>query len=450
MEGDRAKILLVRDDREDHRHFRERLAESPRVAFEIALVANYDGGLAMGQSGRHEIALVDDRPGVRVGLGFIREAVARGCRSPFVLRAEHDDVVDAAALGAGVVASLVNGQFDVKIMARSSRLGTRRGQRGPALDVTERTEVQRENRALESELRRRLGRMAALRRIDVAINAGHDLGRTLDVVVGEVVEQLQVDAADVLVCDPKSSSLECAAHRGFRTTAMPQARLALERSVAGQVALERRPQHLTDLTQSPRPFARAAALHEEGFLAYSAVPLVAKGHVRGVLEVFHRGPLEPGPEWFDFLGALADQTAIALDNAALLDGLKRSNAELAAAYDATIEGWSHALDLRDRETEGHSRRVTDMTVQLARSMGVPEEGLVQIRRGALLHDIGRWASPMSSCSSPASSPRTSGRSCAGTRRWPSRCSGRSNSSGRRWTYRTATTSGGTAPAIRAG
>lgn len=67
--------------------------------------------------------------------------------------------------------------------------------------------------------------------------------------------------------------------------------------------------------------------------------------------------------------------------------------ELAAAYEATLEGWAHALDLRDRETEGHSRRVTDLTVRLARVMGVSEADCVHIRRGALLHDIGKMGIP---------------------------------------------------------
>jgi putative nucleotidyltransferase with HDIG domain len=67
--------------------------------------------------------------------------------------------------------------------------------------------------------------------------------------------------------------------------------------------------------------------------------------------------------------------------------------ELATAYECTLEGWARALDLRDRETEGHSRRVTDLTLQLARAMGVSEAECVHIRRGALLHDIGKMGIP---------------------------------------------------------
>jgi putative nucleotidyltransferase with HDIG domain len=77
----------------------------------------------------------------------------------------------------------------------------------------------------------------------------------------------------------------------------------------------------------------------------------------------------------------------------LFDDLQESNAELEIAYQATLEGWVRALDLRDKETEGHTQRVTTLTVRLAQSLGVDEEGLLHIRRGALLHDIGKMAIP---------------------------------------------------------
>ena len=66
---------------------------------------------------------------------------------------------------------------------------------------------------------------------------------------------------------------------------------------------------------------------------------------------------------------------------------------MALAYDATIEGWSRALDLRDKETEGHTQRVTQQTLELARRMGIPERELTQVRYGALLHDIGKMGVP---------------------------------------------------------
>ena len=77
----------------------------------------------------------------------------------------------------------------------------------------------------------------------------------------------------------------------------------------------------------------------------------------------------------------------------MLDDLNRTNIDLTQAYDTTLEGWSRALEMRDHETEGHTRRVAEMTVKIARALGIPEEGLVHIRRGALLHDIGKMGIP---------------------------------------------------------
>jgi putative nucleotidyltransferase with HDIG domain len=157
--------------------------------------------------------------------------------------------------------------------------------------------------------------------------------------------------------------------------------------------MERHIVHIPNLAEAINGFKRSPLLPEEGFITYYGVPLIAKGQVRGVLEVFHRVLFNPDAEWLNFLETLSSQAAIAIDNAALFNELQRSNIELTFAYDATLEGWSHALDLRDKETEGHALRVTEMTVKLARAMGVNEAELVDVRRGALLHDMGKMGIP---------------------------------------------------------
>ena len=120
---------------------------------------------------------------------------------------------------------------------------------------------------------------------------------------------------------------------------------------------------------------------------------MAKGLIKGVLEVYQNGPISLDQEQRTFLDMLAGQAAIAIDSAQLFENLQGSNVELMMAYDETIEGWSQAMDLRDKETEGHSRRVTQMTVKLASSFGSSPDELIHIRRGALLHDIGKLGVP---------------------------------------------------------
>ncbi|MBI4315333.1 MAG: MEDS domain-containing protein [Chloroflexi bacterium] len=246
---------------------------------------------------------------------------------------------------------------------------------------------------LHEQMERQVRRLVALHTIDSAISASLDLRLTLNVLLDNVVAQLGVDAADVLLFKPDSHMLEHAAARGFRGRAIERTRLRLGEGHAGLAALERRVTTAVDLTANATPYARASLLAEEGFASQHVAPLVVKGQIKGVLEIFHRARFDPGAEWLDFFETLAIQTAIAIDNAALFDGLQRSNIELALAYDATIEGWSHALDLRDKETEGHTRRVTELSLQLARALGVTDAERVHFRRGALLHDIGKMGVP---------------------------------------------------------
>lgn len=134
-------------------------------------------------------------------------------------------------------------------------------------------------------------------------------------------------------------------------------------------------------------------VEQEGFASYIAMPLISKGKVKGVLEVFQGSLLQPYQEWLDFFNTLAGQAAIAVENASLFGHLQATNEELIEAYDATIEGWSRALELHDRETKGHTMRVTDLTLALAQAMQVDEVRLIHMRRGALLHDIGKLGIP---------------------------------------------------------
>jgi HD-GYP domain-containing protein (c-di-GMP phosphodiesterase class II) len=196
--------------------------------------------------------------------------------------------------------------------------------------------------------------------------------------------------------------LEYAASLGFRTSALRHTQIRLGEGHAGVAAVENRIVSIPNLKEEDTGFTRSPLFKGEDFITYCGVPLVAKGQVKGVLEIFHRSPLEPDEEWFEFLDALALQAAIAIDNNSLFYELERSNMDLILAYDSTIEGWSRALDYRDKETEGHSQRVTELTINIARELGMNEEELVHVRRGALLHDIGKMGIPDSILLKPGS------------------------------------------------
>ncbi|NOY99320.1 MAG: PAS domain S-box protein [Chloroflexi bacterium] len=238
----------------------------------------------------------------------------------------------------------------------------------------------------------RLKRVQALRNVDMAITGSLDPRLTLRILLDEVTTQLKIDAASVLLLNPHTQVLEYAAGRGFITKSIERSRLRLGEGYAGRAALERRVLNITDFSQA-EDSVRKQVLRDDNFVAYCAVPMIAKGRVLGVLETFHRTRLTTDGEWVDFLEALAGQAAIAVENAQLFHDMEQSNVELRMAYDATIEGWSRAMDLRDRETEGHTRRVTELTLRLAQVMGLRDEQLVHMRRGALLHDMGKLGVP---------------------------------------------------------
>jgi response regulator RpfG family c-di-GMP phosphodiesterase len=257
---------------------------------------------------------------------------------------------------------------------------------GTAQDITERKQA-------EVQIRQQLARLTALRTIDQAITSSFDMGFTLDIVLSQVITHLQVDAAGILLLDPTGQVLEYRATRGFRSAGMHKARVHLTDSLAGRVVTERRALYVDNMGKRSQNYPTASLPAGEDFVSYYGLPLITKGKVNGVMELFQHTPLLPYAEWTNFLETLAGQAAIAIDNASLFETLQRTNVELEQAYDATIEGWSHALDLRDRETEGHTLRVTEMALKLARLMDMDEDKLTHMRRGGLLHDIGKLGVP---------------------------------------------------------
>ncbi|GIV66453.1 MAG: hypothetical protein KatS3mg047_0846 [Bellilinea sp.] len=98
---------------------------------------------------------------------------------------------------------------------------------------------------------------------------------------------------------------------------------------------------------------------------------------------------------------LAGQAAIAIEDIQLLTDLQYHINELQAAYDTTLQGWAKALEIRDAETQNHSHRVTQITLDLAKKLGVEESQLIHIRRGTLLHDIGKMGIPDAILNKPA-------------------------------------------------
>lgn len=236
-------------------------------------------------------------------------------------------------------------------------------------------------------------RFQVLRTIDAAIMASFDSRVTYEVILEQVVNILELDSADILILDPHSQLLQYAAGRGFRTGSLQHTNLRIGEGYAGMAAMDRRVVQVRDLADAPGEMRRSPKFQDEGFKLYLGVPLIARGQVKGILELFHRTSIGFEPEWMDFLEILSGQVAIAIDNATLLKELQQANVELSLAYEATLESWSQVQEMRETGTTGHNQWLAELTVRLAQALNLTGSSLMHIRRGALLYDIGKIAIP---------------------------------------------------------
>lgn len=235
-------------------------------------------------------------------------------------------------------------------------------------------------------------KLTTLRDIDSAIASSTDLRVTLNILMDHTLRHLKVDAVDILLYHPELQSLTYLCSAGFRSASPTRPLMRIGEGLAGQVVMKGRIEQIPNLQESGEA-RRDPLLMREGFVSYIGVPLIVKGQIKGLFEIFNRSPIAPNDEWMQFLQTLSGQAAIAIDNSQLFDNLQRSNQEIRQAYDTTLEGWAHALELRDRETEGHTRRVTRLTMDLARHMKINDDELINMYRGVLLHDIGKMGVP---------------------------------------------------------
>jgi len=189
--------------------------------------------------------------------------------------------------------------------------------------IADRTGLAAENAQLYVDAISRLERLTALRSVGLAITASPDLRLILRVILDQVTAGLGVDAADVLLLDEKDGTLGSVASTGFQSTSIPDYRLPVDESLPGRAVIGRRIETVTALGAFTQ-FRRRSLFAREGFKAYGAVPLIARGKLTGVLEVFHRNQLQPDQEWLEFLEALGSEAAIAIDNAGMHERLEKT------------------------------------------------------------------------------------------------------------------------------
>lgn len=254
---------------------------------------------------------------------------------------------------------------------------------------------------LRSESDRRMAGLQALDETGRIIAETTDDANALVMYLERVTEHLRLDAARLFLFRSATSRLECAAVTGFRH-AVPEPFY-----VSGDTPLLQAVTSKQVVVSRPADSNFHSEWKEEDFVAVHSVPLVCEGELKGVMELGDRVGRQPESEWNCLLGALASRAALLLDRAVgtaevrerlgilqrQYSGYQHQFYELSSSFDSTLEKLAHALDVRNMEPEGHTFRVAEYTIKLGRHLGLSEEDLVHLRRGALLHNIGKIAIP---------------------------------------------------------
>jgi putative nucleotidyltransferase with HDIG domain len=165
--------------------------------------------------------------------------------------------------------------------------------------------------------------------------------------------------------------------------------------------LTKSPIYLYDARIEPLSPAEQIVVNARHLISILYFPLLLKEEVIGIFIVgtTNETRLFTNDE-IDLCHILAYEVSLAIANAQLYRKAQQALIDLARTYDATLEGWSHVLDMRDHATDEHTQRVTRLTLALAEKMGIPKSEMGHIRRGALLHDIGKIAIPDSILQKP--------------------------------------------------
>jgi putative nucleotidyltransferase with HDIG domain len=246
--------------------------------------------------------------------------------------------------------------------------------------------------SVSDQLKLKQSQLRALMSVGQVINSSLGLRRVLEEVMDSLISLMRAERGFLMLREP-NGELVVRIARGIAHISLDEEAFIVSRSVVRKVVESNAPVLTTNAQVDPR-FDAQMSIAAYQLRSILCVPLKLKDDLIGVLYVdnrAHAGIFKEND--LELISAFADQAAVAIDSARLFEDLQESHRELERAYQATLEGWVRALDLRDKETEGHTQRVTILTHRLARSMGVSDAQLVHMTRGALLHDIGKMAIP---------------------------------------------------------
>jgi putative nucleotidyltransferase with HDIG domain len=248
------------------------------------------------------------------------------------------------------------------------------------------------------EMQSKQNQLKALMEIGSVINSSLGRKRVLEEVMDSLIKLMRAERGFLILIDPIDGKRKIETSRGIDHINLDEEAFSGSTTIVRKVADTREPVLTTNAQEDPR-FGAQESIIAFNLRSILCAPLKLKDKLIGVLYVDNR--VRTGiflESDLRLITAFADQAAVAIDNANLIENLKKTNSELEKAkmeleiaYEATLRGWVNALDMRDKETEGHTQRVTVLTQRLAQKMGVDRDAIEHITRGALLHDIGKMA-----------------------------------------------------------
>jgi putative nucleotidyltransferase with HDIG domain len=248
---------------------------------------------------------------------------------------------------------------------------------------------------VNDQLKDRRVQLKALMSVGNMINSSLGRQRVLEEVVDSLITLMHAERG-FLMLRQENGELAPKIARGIAHINLVEKEFEFSRTVVHRVSESCEPVLTTNAQEDPR-FEKQVSIAAYQLRSIICAPLKSKGQLIGVIYVDNRARSGIFRERdLELVSAFANQAAVAIENADLFDNLQktnreleRTNRELEKANQAILNSWVRALDMRDKETEGHTQRVTILTERLARSMGVKGDALTNIRNGALLHDIGK-------------------------------------------------------------
>lgn len=266
--------------------------------------------------------------------------------------------------------------------------------------------------SIDEQVDRKHRQLEALMSVGSAINSSRGRKRVLEEVMDALIKLMHAERGFLILRNPTDGKWRPETSRGIDHMNLADQAFKVSGTIVRNVLETGVPVLTTNAQQDPR-FVGQESVIAFNLRSILCAPLKLKEKLIGVLYVdnrIHAGIFQESD--LRLITAFADQAAVAIDNAQLIEDLtlsnlklERANAELektnleleraymelGIAYEATLRGWVVALEKRDKETEGHTRRVTVLTQRLAQKMGVDRESLEHITRGAMLHDVGKMA-----------------------------------------------------------